>query len=243
MQSKIRPRVRSAEMPRQQKIAVHSAQHITQSSAGEESGPPLPVLARLPDVSLPPERSRLSLGMDWLKRIDWQQVRRIKLDPNWVAGGVLSLVLLLLLVITFNRSDKTAVEPTTDTNAPAWSTAGKSTQSPAAPTGVAAPLDASASAPQSFLADSAAPAATGGNTAAAPAPESQLLYGVYYPRTPYDAVVASPFVANGPGVQPYYGNEIRTAQRDPAVPVPPSTEFGSSPSNQARFEGGIIPRP
>jgi hypothetical protein len=222
------------------------------------------MLARLPEVTQPTDLSKLTVGLDWLKRIDWQQVRRIKLDPNWVAGGVLSLVLLLLLVITFNRSGKAPVEPAVNNDAPAWTTAGKTAPTAGSPvstagdvapggaasiaSGVASEAKMTSTAAGTTPANSIAPADQASNSAAqAPnqyaAATSPSLEGIYYPVTPYPAIGAQPVVASAPAGAPPYDSGIRTAQRDVTAAPQASGYVGAPPASQARFEGGIITRP
>ncbi len=261
-QSKIRPRVRDPEKARTEGITDGISKPVAQSTADVDSPAPLPVLARLPEVSLPSDQGKLSLPLDWLKRLDWQQVRRVKLDPNWVAGGVLSLVLLLLLVITFNRGAKTGVETEANTDAPAWSTAGKTSQSPNASPGDATPVGASGSAANTSLVANTPPVMTSGAVAnqsvnAGPGtyagepaaqtpyagPQSPSLEGIYYPQTPYASIAPQPVVNHAPAGQSHYGNEIRTAQRDVGAVHQTPAYVGPTPASQARFEGGIITRP
>jgi hypothetical protein len=255
-QTKIRPRVRAAELAPIYSASAGIPEPAGQPASADDSMPPLRLLARLPEVSLPSDKSKLSLNLDWLKRLDWQQVRRIKLDPNWVAGGVLSLVLVLLLVITFNRSSKPAAElPSTD-EAPAWNTAGKTPQSSISPApGTEGPISASTAVPNQSYGDTTLNQTPGGNVspyASDPAVRrlaveasgaaTNSLEGIYYPRTPHAAIASQPAIAHQTAGQPFDGDEIRTAQRDVIPPYQPPVYSAPPPSGQAHFEG-IITRP
>ncbi|MEX2138578.1 MAG: hypothetical protein WD894_04915 [Pirellulales bacterium] len=264
-QTKIRPRLRVAEPAPQHSACAGISEPVGHPATAEDAMPPLRLLARLPEVALPPDQAKLSLRLDWLKRLDWQQVRRIKLDPNWVAGGVLSLVLLLLLIITFNRSSKPAVESPSTDEAPAWNTAGKTPPSSVSPKpGFGAPINASTVAPNERSPVNAGPYVTddtdsnhtpGGNNvpfasdssvrrlaAETSEPATTSLEGIYYPRTRFEAVAAQPVIANQTAGQPIYGSEIRTAQRDVIAPYHPPSHSAPPQSGQAHFEG-IIQRP
>jgi hypothetical protein len=227
----------------------------------------LPVLARLPEVSPPADRARLALQLDWLKKLDWKRVRQVNLDPNWVAGGVLALVLLLLLVITLNRSPKPEVDAAAQSEAPSWNAAGKAV----APTTLSATPNIAPASPSSILPQSAIspPPASGmsgppNQANAAPtssysgdpgipsqAPSSSQgqfsLEGIFYPVTPYAApvaVAAQPPIDHTAG-QPngsVYGRELRTAQRDLTVPHHPQEQTGSPQNGRAHLQG-IISQP
>jgi hypothetical protein len=264
-QPKIRPRMRDMGIVAQPHGNPEpSTRPAGRAAADGQDMPPLPMLARLPEVTQPTDPSKLTVGLDWLKRLDWQQVRRIKFDPNWVAGGVLSLVLLLLLVITFNRSGKEPVEPDSTRDAPTWTTAGKNaptTGSPVSTAGDVAPGGAAGIA--SGAAAEAKMASTGADTtpanSIAPADQashlavqspnqyaaatSPSLDGIYYPVTPYPAIAAQPVVGSAPAGAPPYDSGIRTAQRDVTAAPQASGYVGAPPASQARFEGGIITRP
>ena len=263
-QIKIRPRIRIAEPQRLYSPASDIHPQTDETASPEDSVPPLRVLARLPEVAVAADKSKLSLSLDWLPRLDWQQVRRIKLDPNWVAGGVLSLVLVLLLIITFNRNSKQSAEPTSTDEAPAWSTAGKSPQSNVSPVpGAGAPVSASTTAPHttpgdaadSMLSDSTQNQAPVGNIAPAvndtdvrrlaaetSQPATDSLDGIYYPNTGYREVTGHPAISNLAVDQPLHGAAIRTAHRDSIQPYQAPQQTAPS-SGQARFDGDIITRP
>jgi hypothetical protein len=105
------------------------AEPVAQNAISSEELPGLPVLARLPEVSPPSNRARLTEQLDWLKKLDWKRIRQMNLDPNWVAGGVLALVLVLLLVITLNRGSKPTPTTAAEAEAPTWN-GGKSAAAP-----------------------------------------------------------------------------------------------------------------
>ena len=265
-QTKIRPRPRVAEPALRYSDSPGIPEPVEQRATVEDAMPPLRLLARLPEVSVPADQPKISLPLDWLKRLDWQQVRRIKLDPNWVAGGVLSLVLVLLLVITFNRSSKPTVESPSTDEAPAWNTAGKAPASnlTSDPVG-GAPINASTVAPTPASAMDAGSYASGntsvnqspvGNNAPpsgdavvrrlaaeTSGPATASLEGIYYPRTPHDAITAQPVVANQNAGQQFTGNEILTARRDVMPPYQPPVQSAPLQPGQAHFEGGIVTRP
>ncbi len=253
-QTKIRPRIRTAEPQPLHSRSDDIGQKTVESKSPDDSMPPLRLLARLPEVSVPLEKSKLSWRLDWLPRLDWQQVRRIKLDPNWVAGGVLSLVLVLLLIITFNRSSKQSAEPTTADEAPTWSTAGKSHQSPLSPApDSGAPVSASTATPyvapgiNSSPVGNIAPSARDNEVrrlaAETSGPATDSLEGIYYPSTGYGEVAIHPAVSNRVAEQPQYGGEIRTAHRDAIQPYQPAGQSAPPSLGQARFDGDIITRP
>jgi hypothetical protein len=263
-QTKIRPRIRIAEPQRLYSPASDNHGQTDEAVSPEDSMPPLRVLARLPEVAVAADKSKLSLRLDWLQRLDWQLVRRIKLDPNWVAGGVLSLVLVLLLIITFNRNSKQSAEPTSTDEAPAWSTAGKSPQSTSSPMpGAGAAVSAATTATQTtsrnaadpLLSDSMQHQSPAGNIAPAvkdaevrrlaaetSQPATDSLDGIYYPNTGYLEVTGHPAMSNAAVDQPFNGGEIRTAHRDSIQPYQ-ATQQSAPPSGQARLDGDIITRP
>jgi hypothetical protein len=205
--SKIRPRSRGAEAAAPVRAPSEEAD-VQPAMSGDEL-PGLTVLARLPEVSAS-SRTLLADQLDWLKKLDWKRLRPMKLDPNWVAGGVLALVLFLLLIITLNRTPKPAPEAAVQNEAPTWkdgnkaqapttltatpnvamanpaATPGGATQGAAVPGSVA-----DSSRPASALQDGARPgSSTASQSLAGSQPfagsQGQLsLEGVFYPRTPY----------------------------------------------------------
>jgi hypothetical protein len=223
----------------------------------------LPVLARLPETS--PTRGSMSWTqrVDWLKRLDWNHVRRIRPDPNWIAGGVLSLVLVLLLIITLHRSSKpdastsestaptwtgsephstsrdipdakaTASTSTAVSNVPGFSSGASPTVSATNPRSVNSGID-----PRSNAAAGAQqPLSRNANT------DSFSLEGVYYPQTPYAAPVVVPASAAMPNQQANFGpmaGEIRTAQRDTSFGR--AAPQGGFQSARPQFDG-IITQP
>jgi hypothetical protein len=226
-------------------------QETVKSTPPDDSMPPLRLLARLPEVAVPANKSKFALRLAWLQRLDWQQVRRIKLDPNWVAGGVLSLVLVLLLTITFNRSSRQSADPTPADEAPTWSTAGKSPQSSRSPVPEdGAPLSASAAASPgntTLPVDNVAPPTSESEVrrlaAETSGPATDSLEGIYYPNTGYGEITIHPAISNQIADQPRYGGELRTAHRDAIQPYQAPQPTAPPPSGQARFDGDIITQP
>jgi hypothetical protein len=249
--TKIRPRLRVAEAAPRYNDSLGIPQTVDQPATVEDATPPLRVLARLPEVTLPADQSKISLPLDWLKNLDWQHVRRIKLDPNWVAGGVLSLVLVLLLVITFNRNSKSAAEPPSTDEAPAWNTAGKTPSNLSPETGLAPPSavdvgpyvtgnTASNQTQGGHNASSSTDAAVRQFAAQNASSATTSLDGISYPRTPYPEVATQPVIVHQNAGQQF--PEVRTAQRDLLPRYQPAVQGTSPPSDQARLEG-IITRP
>jgi hypothetical protein len=264
--TRIRPRVRGAEtVPR---TMPPPAEPLAQQAIASEEPTGLPLLARLPEVSPPSNRARLSEQLDWLKKLDWNRLRQINLDPNWVAGGVLALVLVLLLVITLNRSPKPAPSTAAEAEAPAWN-GGKSAAAPttlaatpgvaASPTGIA-PGSANNSAAPAPAAGSVGPVqggiqqgpsyATQPVTSAEPNASLQgqfSLEGVFYPRTPHAApagLATHPIdhAVNQPAASSVYGRELRTAQRDIVSPHHSPMQPAVPQAGRAQLEG-IISQP
>lgn len=209
--ARIRPRARGAEtVPR---TMSPPAEPLAQKAISSDEPAGLPLLARLPEVSPPANRARLSEQLDWLKKLDWKRIRQMNLDPNWVAGGVLALVLVLLLVITLNRSPKPEPNTAAEAEAPSWnggkSAAAPTTLSPSPNVaansasvvpGIAVPGSANHSAAPAPAAGSAGPiqgvTQQGSSYATQPAITTQpvassqgqfSLEGVFYPRTPHAA--------------------------------------------------------
>jgi hypothetical protein len=267
--TRIRPRIRTAEPAPHNTLPPEEA--VEKHSVSDDDLPGLQVLARLPEVAVPSDRTRLPLQLDWLKKLDWKRVRQVNLDPNWVAGGVLALVLLLLLVITLNRSPKPAADAAAESQAPSWNAGGKA----AAPTTLSATHNIAAASPSNAPTNGApvntAPATgivnapTGVppgpsyavqptvSSNAAAGPQGQFsLEGVFYPVTPFAppvGIAAQPSLdhaVNQPNGS-VYGRELRTAHRDVHVPhqphVQPAAPQSAAPqSGRAQFEG-IISQP
>jgi hypothetical protein len=190
---------------------------VGQHASSTEDLPGLPVLARLPEVSMS-SRAPFAEQVDWIKKLDWKRLRKMNFDPNWVAGGVLALVLVLLLVITLNRTPKPVPEAAATSEAPSWKKDGKSnapttlTATPnvaaAGPAGAGqGGINSGAMIPNSAVSGGAPGSPNAGSgafqapmqqapsssqpLAASPSIESQQaqisLQGVFYPRTPYPA--------------------------------------------------------
>ena len=100
----IRPRTRpQSPQPGGGALSTTESNAALAPNANDKSS--LPILIRLPEVAIP-HSTKLALRLDWLAKLDWNHIRRVKLDPNWVAGGLLGLVLFLLIMITLNRGSK-----------------------------------------------------------------------------------------------------------------------------------------
>jgi hypothetical protein len=237
--------------------------------AGDEL-PGLVVLARLPEVATSRNPARLSPQLDWLKKLDLKQIRQLNLDPNWVAGGVLALVLLLLLVITLNRSPKPAANTAAENDAPSWNAGAKATapttltatpngattSSPNFVPGAVIPGSVAGSAPPTSAIDGAGQIQPGiqnqpsyssqpvAESQPAASPQGQFsLEGVFYPRTPYPAPVAySPGQAVNQPAASSFGQEVRTAQRDVRAPHYAPAQPNSAQPGRAQLEG-IISQP
>jgi hypothetical protein len=242
-------------------VAIKS-ERAASAVAQDDKTSSLPVLARIPEVSAKSDRTKLSLRLDWLTRLDWKRMRRIKMDPSWVAGGVLCVVLFLLLLMTLNRGSKTS-ETLEEGDAPPWKSAASTVtlQSAAIPATTHS-LQASVARPETQTQGAAQPSA---DLSPAFAPASQsvadtnrssiatsqsagtadghvaqpALTGIYYPQTPYPAPAIG-FVPNAAPSQsnhvahPRYGEEIRTAQRDGFAPHAAATRAPApSPSPSA----------
>jgi hypothetical protein len=256
----IRPRTRTAEALTPSDLTAANTAGNPQPLPNQDK-PSFPVLARLPDVSLAAEKGKLAIRLDWLTQLDWKKMRRLKLDPNWVAGGVLSLVMILLVVITLNRGSKPAADSPGEQEAASWqdaqahepagqgSSIGESalTKQP-----VGSPLNSG-----QFASPGASGLSGGQNTGVAPSQPvadaiRSSLEGIYYPRTPHAAPDSNVFPAAAqatahPAAPGDYDNGIRTAQRDPFVsraPQPSSiqpayVQPAHSQAGHAQFDGFI----
>jgi hypothetical protein len=251
----IRTRVRT-QAANQPKTTPSVTDQTGQPLSPNVAPPPLPVLARIPDVTFPDDRSKLSLRLEWLTQLDWKRMRGIKLDSSWIAGGVLCVVLFLLLLITLNHSSKTNENSAPPADAPSWNNAsapspGNAIANSAAagmPTTIASMTpDPGASGSQQSVIDPRA--ATANSSSPSAEPNASSLVGIYYPRTPHPTPViatpGAPVSFNQPIQQPMYNNEIRTAQRDSHVPhAPASTTTAQPPIQSARAQfDGIITNP
>jgi hypothetical protein len=200
------------------------------------------VLARLPELVDAPIGKPLSLKLSWVLNFRWQdRLRRlVQMEPNYLAGGVLALVVFLLVMITMRNRDTASAAIADSATAP---TAAPVQATPAAETSIAAlqpqqpdstAVNASQVVAQARVhAEAAAPvvdtAATHVNT---PAPAQDPLAGIYYPRTPFDApagvsfeqVAGKPVAAFAAVSAAGPADGVRTAlrdrseQRDPQAP-------------------------
>jgi hypothetical protein len=241
----IRPRLRTGVEQTSGEVTIKSELAANIVVQNEKSS--LPVLARIPQVSTKSDRTKLSMRLDWLARLDWKRMRHIKMDPSWVAGGVLCVVLFLLLLITINRSSKTG-ETREESDAPTWKSAASTvTLQSAANTATTHSLHASVAQAETLTQGAAqpnadfSPAAVPANRAVAdtkgmsiapsqPAGTAEgnavqpTLAGIYYPRTPYPAPAIGLVQTRAPSpgnfvAQPReYVEHIRTAQRDGYAP-------------------------
>jgi hypothetical protein len=211
------------------------------------------------------------MGLEWLTHLDWKRLRRIKMDPNWVAGGVLCILLFLLLLITVNRGVKTGAT-TEEADAPTWKSAASTIPSPSESVPATAHSLNATAAPADTQVHGESPPMTAGNSNAAVSPNlaaveskatsnassantesgnrtQQPLAGIYYPRTPFPAPAIG---AERSTIAPQsahaaarsYGEELRTAQRDGLAPHAGarSTAPTQAPVGRAQFEG-IITKP
>ena len=110
-QSAIRPRSRAAgrevEQPKDSQTQPHV--RVERQTVGGPRQPvqsPL-VLARLPEVVESPVPKPPSLKLSWVLNFRWQDgLRRlVHMDPNYLAGGVLALVVFVLVMITMRNRD------------------------------------------------------------------------------------------------------------------------------------------
>jgi hypothetical protein len=264
--TRIRPRMRGAEAasPR----AMPPDEPAVQKTVSGDELPGLILLAQLPEVSTSSNLTLLAEQIDWLKKLDWKRVRQLKFDPNWVAGGVLALVLVLLLIITLNRTPKPATETAIQKEAPSW----KDQQKTAPPTTLTATPNVATANPTGVAPGGIIPGGVTPNSAAAASsvaatglvqggiqqspsspsqpvvsspitenPQGQFsLEGVYYPRTPYPAPVEGPIgqAENQAAGASVHGRELRTAHRDVSMP-----HHANAPQpGRAQLEG-IISQP
>jgi hypothetical protein len=234
---RIRPRSRAATPTTTSDAATPAALLGEQPAPVETLPHGIRLLARLPEVA--PDKGGLWMErLEWLKRLDWNQVRRMRPDANWIAGGVLSLVLVLLLIITLHRGAKPAAS-SPETAAPAWTVSDPRTSLHDGPNAKSTSgtlttadneLGSSTSAPviantaeQSSITKGMAAQPTAGSIAPAGAPENGgnlSLEGIYYPQTPYAAPIVMPTSPATPNQQANAGTtpgEIRTAQRDTSL--------------------------
>jgi hypothetical protein len=199
------------------------------------------VLARLPELVDAPIGKPLSLKLTWVLNFRWQdQLRRlVQMEPNYLAGGVLALVVFLLVMITMRNRDGVSAAVADSSMAAA---AAPAQATPAAETSIAAlqqqPDSTAVNASQvvaetRFHADAAAPAVdTAATRVNTPAPALDPLAGIYYPRTPFDApagvsfeqVAGKPVAAFAAVSAAGPADGVRTAlrdrseQRDPQAP-------------------------
>jgi hypothetical protein len=249
--TKVRPRVRQSVAPAR---PVESPS-LTPSPENNDRGlPPLTVLARLPEVTVAEKPSAAARRLQWLHRFEWKGHHRLRLDPNWVAGSVLGIVLVLLLIITLNRSPKNNDQTPAPTDAPAWNAgkvmppnpAGSSIEQVSVEGNKPASVEEAKSREPIMAANPAetslngttyrpnieSPATPG--TAEQTAPVSAL-DGIAYPQTPFPPIGGPARSVSATGSPPAgYGGEIRTAQRDGARFGHPEPQYRG-----ARFDGTI----
>jgi hypothetical protein len=200
-QSAIRPRNRAVgrevEHPKDNQPQPHVRGDRQPSGVPRQPVQPPIVLARLPEVVEPPNAKPLTLKLSWVLNFRWQDgLRRlVQMDPNYLAGGVLALVVFVLVMITMRNRDGASAAVTVSNDAIA-----------AAPPAQAMPVAESTAQPLQQQRDSTpiqesqqlaqAPTHTNwpqtardaaATYAAEPAPAQHPLSGIYYPRTPYDA--------------------------------------------------------
>jgi hypothetical protein len=249
--TKVRPRVRQP-VARAQPVESPS---MPQSPDNNDRGlPPLTVLARLPEVEVADKPSSTATRLQWLHRFEWKGRHRLRLDPNWVAGSVLGVVLVLLLIITLNRSPKNNDQTPTPTDAPAWNAGNVTPPNPAGSPIEHVSLDgnkpASVEAAQSrepMMAANPTETSLNGTTYRAnidspvtpvtsgPTTPASALDGIAYPQTPFPPIGGPASAVSATGSPPAgYGGEIRTAQRDGARFGHPEPQYRG-----ARFDGTI----
>jgi len=240
----IRPRTRGESLqPRTASFSTDESIAIQAPHADDES--PLPVLMRLPEVAIP-SSAKLSLRLDWLAKLDWNRIRRVKLDPNWVAGGLLGLVLFLLIMITLNRSSKPDPNTSAPNEAPSWN-AGNLKPSPTSAAGVSASTSAHGMGPVTDRTDTSNGQTLGAGMSQTAASNAQQysLEGISYPQTPHDmpagmALEARTQITYGqPTGESGFDNGIRTAQRDTLVPRAVQAPTNPAHPGHAQFEGYI----
>ena len=189
------------------------------------------VLARLPEIAAAPVGKPISLELSWVLNFRWQdRLRRlVQMEPNYLAGGVLALVVFVLVMITMRNRD--------GASAAVAGNAMAVTSAPAQATPVAEPTVATMQ--QTLeLAAVETPQVVAQREAAGPVAESyetrtiapetvhDPLAGIYYPRTPFDTpagvsfeqVAGKPvaaFAAVGPAGQSGVAMRDRTEQREP----------------------------
>jgi hypothetical protein len=261
--SAIRPRSRAGTRGKAQPKDSQPRPHVRVEpvQAGNRelrpTAPSPPVLARLPEIAEQPTAKRISLNLNWLLNFQWQRrLRRlVQMEPNYLAGGVLALVVFLLVMITMRNRDGTATAAATPVSAVA------ATQIPTPPATVArATPSESKNKSDSVASDAPQPAATSQVPAAslateansgvaetiAPTPAQDPLAGIYYPRTQFGPVAGVAFEqVAGQSVAAFAAanssapaDGVRTALRDrnePGTPHATHTEPGV-----ARLDGTII---
>jgi hypothetical protein len=186
------------------------------------------ILARLPEVTEAPIGNPISLKLSWVLNFRWQDgLRRlVQMEPNYLAGGVLALVVFLLVMITMRNRDgasaavagdalATAPQATVPAEPPV---AAVKQQSDSANLKEAAPI-----AQTPVYADAAVPRADSAEVRSiAPAPVQDPLAGIYYPRTQFAApagvsfeqVAGKPVAAFAAVTSPFPTGEVHTPMRE-----------------------------
>jgi hypothetical protein len=241
----IRPRTRPpSPQPGGSALSTTESNAVLAPKADDKSS--LPILIRLPEVAIP-HSAKLALRLDWLAKLDWNHIRRVKLDPNWVAGGLLGLVLFLLIMITLNRGSKPDPNSPAQNDAPSWN-AGNSKSSPASAAEASAangPFTPAAEPNTQFAANASVAQPNGGIAPAHTDAGQAPLDGILYPQTPYPplAGVEAPSQARvdygSPPVQPDVQNGIHTALRDTSASRAFQSPSNSAYGGHAHFDGGI----
>ncbi len=258
--SAIRPRSRAGSrgkaQPKDSQPRAHVRVEPVQAGNREPKpkAPSPPVLARLPEITAQPTAKPISLNLNWLLNFQWQRrLRRlVQMEPNYLAGGVLALVVFLLVMITMRNRDGTA----TAAAAPASAMAATPIPTQPATVALAESKDKSDSVasvtPQPATASHvpANPVATeviaGVAETIASTPAQDPLAGIYYPRTQFGPLAGVAFEqVAGQSVAAFAAanssapaDGVRTALRDriePGTPHATHTEPGV-----ARLDGTII---
>jgi hypothetical protein len=161
------------------------------------------VLARLPEVVEPPAAKPLSLNLSWVLNFRWQDgLRRlVQMDPNYLAGGVLALVVFVLVMITMRNRDGVSAAVTLSNDAIAATSPAQATPvvEPAAVAErpIAGPTALNESQPVADMPGRHAAiqpvAETASQRADVAASVQDPLAGIYYPRTPFEAPAGMSF--------------------------------------------------
>ncbi len=198
--SAIRPRSRAGTRGKEQPKDSQPRPHVRVEPARSENreprttAPSPPVLARLPEIAERPKAKPISLNLNWLLNFQWQRRLRqlVQMEPNYLAGGVLALVVFLLVMITMRNRDGTA----TVAAAPAGAVAATPIPTPPATVAQAAlpeskaKSDSVASVTHQPVTASHVPASpvaaeAGVTETVAATPNQDPLAGIYYPRTQF----------------------------------------------------------